>query len=119
MTASAAAPFRKAFDLAKAVPATLTPIYGVQSVIPYTVHRVVGFHLMKTSVCQGNVDSCKFEETYLVLPFMSRDIVSILETLRDSLDQGHKLGEVGDKSFPIVDFEKDKSLGLLWKAAPV
>jgi len=73
---------------------------------------------MKTSVCQGNVDTCKFEETYLVLPFMSRDIVSILETLRDSLDQGNKLDEVGHKSFPIVDLEKDKCLGLLWKAAP-
>lgn len=73
---------------------------------------------MKTSVCQGNVDTCKLEETYLVLPFMSRNIVSILETLRDSLDQGNKLDEVSHKSFPIVDLEKDKCLGLLWKAAP-
>jgi len=41
-----------------------------------------------------------------------------LETLRDSLDQGNKLDEVSHKSFPIVDLEKDKCLGLLWKAAP-
>ena len=73
---------------------------------------------MKTSACQGNVGTCKFEETYFVLPFMSRNTVSILKTLSDSLDQGSKLDEVGHKSFPIVDLEKDKCLSLLWKATP-
>jgi len=73
---------------------------------------------MKTSACQGNIDTRKFEEAFLALSFMTRNIVSILETLCDSLDQGNKLDEVGQKSFPIVDLEKDKCLSLLWKATP-